>query len=198
MLKILGTQLRKPSGFYGNLVSKMMEFRNKAVYEAIINELNIQTDENIYEIGYGPGFGVHLIAEKYSCNISGIDFSALMYNKAFKKNNSFIMEGKVNLSYGDLLKAETANEKYNKIFCVNVIYFWIDLNQVFTKIHSMLENDGVFLIYMEHKDSLASLKFTEDFCKYSIENVESELIKTGFTRVEHKNIAKGYIVKAIK
>lgn len=197
-MKGLGKQLRKPSGFFGKLVSKMMDIRNRGFYERIISELDIKSGDKIYEIGYGPGLGINLIANsRTNCSIYGIDFSELMYRKATKRNKKFINNGVVNLRYGDLLTADTGNEKYDRIYCVNVIYFWTDLNIVFEKIYSMLNDGGVYCIFMTHKKDFEKPAFTEDFCKYSIEEVESALKKAGFKSIEYK-FDKGYYIKSKK
>jgi cyclopropane fatty-acyl-phospholipid synthase-like methyltransferase len=198
MLKTLGKQLRQPSGIFGRFVAKMMDIRNRKFYEKTIAELNIKKGDKIYEIGYGPGLGVNLIATKTpDCSISGIDFSELMHSKATKRNKKFIDSGRVNLRFGDLLTADNGNEKYDKIFCVNVIYFWSDLNRVFEKIYSMLNNDGTYCIFMTPAKDFEKLKFAKDFLKYPIEEVESELKKVGFKNVESK-LDNGYYIKSKK
>jgi ubiquinone/menaquinone biosynthesis C-methylase UbiE len=198
MFKVLGKQLRKPSGLFGRFVSKMMDIRNREFYKKTIIELDIKSGDKVYEIGFGPGLGVSLIANStIDCSISGIDFSELMYNKARIRNRKFIDEGIVNLRHGDLLTVDIDTEKYDKIFCVNVIYFWNDLNKVFDKIYSMLNNGGMYCIFMTQEKEIEKLKFAKDFCKYSIEQVESELKKVGFKRVEYK-LDNGYYIKSIK
>jgi len=201
MLESLGRQLRKPSGFYGRLVSRMMNKRNKIAYERIIRELDIKNGDKVFEIGYGPGLGISLIANTFSdCSVSGIDFSELMHQEANKLNKKFIDGGNVHLQFGDFLKQEPEIEKYDKVFCLNVIYFWSDLHLAFSKTYSLLNNGGMFCIFMTHKDQLEASSFTnlaKDFNKYSIETVESELMNTGFQSVEY-NMDKGYFIKAIK
>jgi ubiquinone/menaquinone biosynthesis C-methylase UbiE len=198
MFKTLGEQFRKPSGFVGKLVSKIMEMRNNEFYVKTIKELDIKNGEKIFEIGYGPGFGINLIANNMpNCMISGIDYSDLMYRKAIKRNKKFIESRVVSLKYGDLLTVELDHEKYDKVFCINVIYFWSDLSRVFQKIHSMMNKDGIYCIFMTPEKEFKKLKFTKNFCKYSIEKVESELKKAGFKNVEYK-LDKGYYIKAKK
>jgi cyclopropane fatty-acyl-phospholipid synthase-like methyltransferase len=198
MFRALGKQLRQPSGLFGRLVSIMMDRRNRAFYETIIKELDLKSGDRIYEIGYGPGLGINLIANRITgCSIEGIDFSELMYNQAAKRNRKFVDAGIVNLRFGDLLTSAVDNEQYDKIFCVNVIYFWSDLAVVFDKIYSMLYDSGRFCIFMTPAKDFEKLKFAEDFFKYSIETVESELKQAGFKSVEYK-LDKGYYIKAIK
>lgn len=92
MLKTLGKQFRKPSGFFGRLVSKIMNIRNRGFYKKIIVELDIKSGDKIFEIGYGSGLGISLIANSsIDCSIKGIDFSELMYNKS-KNLKSYILQ----------------------------------------------------------------------------------------------------------
>jgi cyclopropane fatty-acyl-phospholipid synthase-like methyltransferase len=198
MLKSLGKQLRKPSGMFGKLVSLLLQVRNKQFYIKIIRDLELKKGDKIFEIGYGPGAGIHMITKNTKdCVIHGIDFSELMYNQAVKRNKKFIDTGNVKLSFGDFLALTPELEKYHKIFCVNVIYFWSDLNFVFKKIHAMLEKDGIFCIYMAHAKDLDKNKFTSEFNKYSIEKVVDELKLAGFLKVSF-DFVPGYYIKAIK
>lgn len=197
MLEALGQQLRKPSGLFGRVVSRMMDARNRNFYLRIISEMRIQNGDRVYEIGYGPGLGVHMIASKISdCTISGIDFSELMVKMASKRNKRFIEEGRVSLKYGDLLTADTTAERYDKIFCVNVIYFWKDLKPVFQKIHSMLSGEGSFYIFMTPAKDLDG-GFAVEFNKYPIEEVVAALKESGFKNVRYK-LEDGYYIRSNK
>jgi ubiquinone/menaquinone biosynthesis C-methylase UbiE len=198
MPSALAKQLRKPSGFFGKIVAKMMEFRNRNSYKEIIRKLSPGPGDHILEIGYGPGLGIYQIASSYpDCRINGIDYSELMFAKASLRNKKFIENGIVNLKHGDFLTLDPGKDQFDKIFCVNVIYFWNDLNVAFTKILNMLAEKGAFLIYMEHMDNLEKTKLLGDFCKYPIEKVEAELKLAGFTEIEY-NLAGGYFITAKK
>lgn len=198
MFKALGRQLRRPSGFLGEIVAKMMDRRNKEFYEKIIFELDVKKDDKLFEIGYGPGLGIKLITSKnIDCTINGLDYSELMLRKATQRNQKFVDSGVVRLKYGDFLVMDFDNERYDKIYCVNVIYFWSDLSKAFSKIYAMLNSGGRYCIFMSHEKEFEKAKFAEDFCKYSIDEVESELKRIGFTSVEYV-FDNGYFIKAFK
>ena len=105
--------------------------------------------------------------------------------------------GMVNLKHGEVLTMEPGTDKFDKIFCVNVIYFWKDLDQAFTRIFNMIGKKGEFLIYMDHMESIEKVKFLADFCKYPVEEVESKLKNAGFTEIEY-TFDKGYFISARK
>ena len=62
-----------------------------------------------------------------SCTVYGIDFSKLMYKKAQALNHKYIDEGRVTLLYGDFVASDIGSDGFDKIFCINVVYFWNNL-----------------------------------------------------------------------
>ncbi len=200
MLRSLGMQLRKPSGFFGKIVSAMMIKWNRNRYEILINDLKIQPNDKLLEIGYGPGLGINLISKEHkSCQVYGIDFSELMYLKATKRNKQFVDSNRVKLMFGDFLETEIGIKEFDKVFCLNVIYFWDNLQKPFEKVSSLLKNDGLFYIYMDSKEDLAKVSFADDdiFNKYTIEQVVDALKLFGFREIDYF-FDKGYFVKAKK
>jgi SAM-dependent methyltransferase len=172
---------------------------NRDKYETLIKEMNIQSDEKLLEIGYGPGLGIHMITRLCdSCTVHGIDFSKLMYKKASNYNHSTINKGKVHLQYGDYLNISIGQNQYDKIFCLNVIYFWDELNKPFEKTLSLLKTNGVFYIYMVNADFLIKKKTPDNvFNKYSVGEVITSLKSAGFSKIEHF-FKKGYYIMAQK
>ena len=63
-LKSLAVQLRKPEGSLGIEVGRMMNKRNKLMNLATIDQLEIQPNDKILEIGMGNGFFVKYILKK--------------------------------------------------------------------------------------------------------------------------------------
>ena len=133
MLKeIIASQFKKPAGLFGIFTSNMMIKGNRNKYDTLIKDLNIKVNDKILEIGYGPGIGINAIAGKCnSCIIHGVDFSKLMYKRATKLNRKYIDEKRAKLLLGDFLTAKIDTGDYDIIFCLNVVYFWDDLQQPF-------------------------------------------------------------------
>jgi hypothetical protein len=82
------------------------------------------------------------------------------------------------------------------VFCLNVVYFWSELNEPFKKILSLLKKGGSFYIYMADKDALKKAPDSV-FNKYSIEQVVESLKSARFSQVENY-FDKGYYIKAKK
>lgn len=200
MLRSLGLQLRKPSGFFGKIVSAMMIKWNRNCYERLIGDLKIEPNDKLLEIGYGPGIGINLILNSYdSCSIFGIDYAELMYQKATKRNKQFVNSNRAKLMFGDFLETEIDIRDFDKVFCLNVVYFWDNLQKPFGKVNSLLKDNGLFCIYMDSKEDLSKVTFATDdiFNKYTIEQVQDALRLVGFKEVDYF-FDNGYFVKAKK
>jgi len=188
MLKqFIASQFKKPRGPFGIFTSNLMVKANEMNYETMIEVLAPEPQEKLLEIGYGPGAGIKMIADFCpGCTIDGIDFSNLMYKRARKFNKRYIEEGRVSLRYGDFLQFALPNNHYDKIFCLNVIYFWDELNAPFTKAYSLLKEDGFFDIYMADRKFLAEQKTPDSvFNKYSVDEVMEALKSVGFNKLDH-------------
>lgn len=168
-------------------------------YDAIIDILEINDHDTIFEIGYGHGLGIKKILDIKNCFISGIDFSKLMYDEASKQNSKQIQQNRVKLYFGDILNFNLGENKYDKIFCINVIYFWDNLEKPFSAIRTALKKDGSFCFYMQHFDKLYLQKYANStvFNLYSIDHVLSTLFAIGFIKAEY-HYDKGYFVTCKK
>lgn len=195
--KYLSSQFKKPRGLLGLITSHWMVLGNRKNYTILLKILDVQPNDKVLEIGYGPGIGVELLAQQCAtCTIYGIDFSKLMYKKATARNTSFIAANRVKLVWGNFIGVDMNEGRYNRIFCLNVIYFWVDLQKPFLKIYSLLKENGRFCIYMAHPDSIKKLKLsTEIFNIYSIEEVVEALTKAGFSNITYQ-FSNGYYITA--
>jgi cyclopropane fatty-acyl-phospholipid synthase-like methyltransferase len=188
MLKeFFASQLKKPRGPFGILASKLMIRNNQKNYETMLKNLDLQPHDKVFEIGYGPGAGIKMVAESCpTCTVDGIDFSALMYKTASKYNKEYIDNRRVSLSHGDFLQVPLSQNKYDKVFCLNVIYFWNELSTPFKRVFSLLDDRGSFHIYMAGKSFLTKRKFPDSvFNKYSIDEVTDMMKSVGFKSVLH-------------
>ena len=197
--KFIASQFKKPTGLVGIWASNLMVKGNKSNYDKLIEDMDLQPHDKLLEIGYGPGTGINTIAQRCpTCIIHGIDFSPLMYKRASKYNKAYIDKGTMLLQHGDFQQMPAADHDYDKIFCLNVVYFWNDLRQPFGKVYSLQKKGGSFHIYMADKNALIKKRAPDSvFNKYSIEEVVEALKSAGFENVEHYS-EKGHYIKALK
>lgn len=199
MLRQIGNQFRKPSGFLGRIISFLMKKGNVHAYLKIIPLLNIKKGDHILEIGYGHGIGIEMISKNHDCIVTGVDFSELMFHESQTRNKKHIQENKVKLDYGDYLELPFPPESFDQIFFINVIYFWDNIQAAFQKIKKELKPNGSFCFYMVKPEDLRKMKFTLDdiFHKYEIDFVVKELEQAGFKNIEYQ-FDIGYFVKCTK
>lgn len=200
MLRIIEKQFRKPSGLLGKIVSIIMQKGYGKAYNRIIDSLEIKEKEHVFEIGYGHGLGIKKILANTNCFVSGIDYSKLMNKLATKRNKKNVNNGKVKLYYGDFLDYEMKPDLYDKIYFLNVIYFWDKLEVPFSKINVGLKEKGIFSFYMDHPDELSRQGFMKEdlFNKYTIDEVIEKLKTSGFNKIDYQQDKMGYFVKCMK
>ena len=199
MLNFYANQLKRPKGLLGRVVSRLMINGNSHAYSVLIPELEIGKNERILEIGYGPGAGINRILSGYDCFVTGIDFSELMYREAVARNKKHIENKKAELFHSDFLTHEMIPDQFDKIFCINVVYFWMNPCEPFSKIRKGLKKGGMFCLYMETPDGLGKYPFTHNdiFNKYTIEQVVECLKSVGFIDINYKTV-RGYSIKCRK
>lgn len=197
--RLIGKQFRRPSGLCGMIVSKIMKKGNLCEYEKLLPKLEIKDDDRILEIGFGHGLGLNMICSGHDCFVKGIDFSRLMLNESASRNKKHIKNNKLILDYGDYLQHEYPPESFDKIYFINVIYFWSDLEKPFKKIFYELKHPGRVCLFMARHDHLNDYKFTKEdiFNKYSIEYVCEELTKAGFKNITYTT-DNGYYISCEK
>jgi ubiquinone/menaquinone biosynthesis C-methylase UbiE len=195
----ISKQFRRPTGFLGKIISRVMVKGNSPVYDKIIRELDIKPYDRILEIGYGPGIGVHRIASAHDCLVTGIDFSELMFREASRRNKKNIASEKVELILGNYLASDMGSNRFDKVFCTNVIYFWDKPEVPFAKVLLNLKAGGMFYIFMVHPGYLEKNKFAKHsiFNKYSVDQVMGFLILAGFQDVGY-TFDKGYVIHGRK
>ena len=82
----IARQFRKPTGFFGSLVGKLMAKGNLPAIIETTARLELVDTDTVLEIGYGPGLGIsQILSTNLKCTMKGIDFSEQMYKTAFKK-----------------------------------------------------------------------------------------------------------------
>lgn len=86
--------------------------------------LDVRADDNLLEIGSGPGFSVAEIGAKLSTgHLMAIDRSSKAVSRARTRTASFLDRGVVSIEQMELKDAGSLNRRYDKIFAINVRSF---------------------------------------------------------------------------
>ena len=178
--KYIARQFGNPTGFGGKISTLIMNCLNKKLYKTVIENLNIQPTDTILDIGFGNGYLVRRISNENLQKICGIDISSDMLKVASKKSKKKIEQGKVELLLADVQNLPFENALIDKIYTINTVYFWQDIDSGFAEIKRVLKPNGVFLNVIYLKNWLDKLPITQyGFSKYTAEQIEKITIKNG-------------------
>lgn len=160
--KTIAKQLRRPSGILANAVGNQMNETNRFLYDFTIKEMRLTDNESILEIGFGNGkFFDKIFSSANNLKISGLDFSPEMVKVAASSNPSTLKSGKLTLCLGSSDKIPFPDNSFDKVFCINVIYFWEDPAGHLKEIYRVLKHGGTFYTSIRTKESMVQMPFSK-------------------------------------
>jgi len=192
IIKFVGTKCGNPQGIAGRLLTRFMNILNQKQYRAVLDNINLEPDDVVLDIGFGNGYLINKLLKKdIQIKICGIDISNDMVNNVSKKYKRFIDDGYLNLHLENIAKTSFENETYNKIYTVNTMYFWNELEKCFSEIKRILKPDGIFLNAVYTREFLDKIVYTKyGYNKYSIDDVIKITENNGMTIVKLVEIKK--------
>ena len=115
-----------------------------------VEQLDVQPDDRILEIGSGHGFAAALICERLTTgHLTAIDRSEKMNAIATKRNQACIDGGRAVFQTVAFEEADFDAGAFDKIFAFNVNDFWTEPGKGLDKIKRWLAPGGTFhLFYM--------------------------------------------------
>ena len=178
-------QLRQPSGLLARRVGNKMNETNAPLYDFALREMNLADGDQLLEIGFGNGnFFKTLFAAANNLRISGLDFSKDMVQAALENNEARIKSGDLSLSLGSSDGMLFADATFDKIFCINVIYFWETAAEHLKEIQRVLKPGGRFYAIIRSKETLQMMPFTQfGFKLYEVEEWCNILQENGFSNL---------------
>ncbi len=181
-LKEVAAQLRKPNGEFGREVADKMNESNQQMNLKTIELLDIKPQETILEVGMANGAYTQTILEKAaSVKYIGIDYSSDMVELALRNNNTHLENKGAEFFLGDIINLPVSSNSVDKLFTVNTIYFWGDLDKSLLEGHRVLKTNGLFAITIRPEGCLRKYPSTKyNFKHFSTEDIENLFIKHGF------------------
>jgi SAM-dependent methyltransferase len=123
--RLIGQQIRKPSGFLGSLLGHIMAADHKELTDWTLDQLQIKNNDFVLDIGCGSGLAIEklniIVTHGY---IVGIDYSPTMLRQAAKRNRLVISKGKTMLCYGNVSTLPFTDASFDKVCAIETFYFW--------------------------------------------------------------------------
>lgn len=184
--KEIAEQLRQPNGVFAIQVGEKMNESNLQMNIQTIENLDLQPRNNVLEIGMGNGFFVkNLFNIENSITYTGCDFSEEMVMASTCQNHDFVNIKKVNFYNANANNLPFANNTFDIIFSINTIYFWTNLEEVFSEIERVLKDNGKFILTLRPKHIMQNMPFTKyGFTTFSKNEIIEIVEKFGFSMIE--------------
>uniref|UniRef100_A0A914WSW5 Methionine--tRNA ligase, mitochondrial n=1 Tax=Plectus sambesii TaxID=2011161 RepID=A0A914WSW5_9BILA len=146
-LQDIAAQMARPmKGMTGAVMCGVLARRNELLEKKAAELLDIQADQKILEIGYGPGVGIQSAYERVkggSGHIFGVERSLYMHNRARKKFALEIAEDKnIHFECADVVHMPFPNDFFDGIFHCNCYYYWPDMHRATFEIFRILKPGG--------------------------------------------------------
>ena len=179
--KMMAKQLRRPSGIMGDKVGNMMNKANEFLYDFTLDVMQPSPNQSILEIGFGNGkFFNKIFSTAEMLKVTGLDYSETMYNRAKENNTASVENGNLSLYFGSSAAMPFPDKHFDKIFCINVIYFWDEPPQHLKEIYRVLKPGGKFYATVRTKESMLKMPFTRyGFTFYETDRWKAQLANAG-------------------
>ncbi|MEN8245945.1 MAG: methyltransferase domain-containing protein [Thermodesulfobacteriota bacterium] len=185
----IAKQLSRPTGFLGNLIGIGMKIGNRSLNEWTIEQLNLNPSDRVLEVGFGPGLSIKLVAENVPGGwVAGIDCSQTMLDQANRRNAAAIESGRIELKHGDVSSLPYDNDAFDKVFAVQVLYFWEEPLVILSELKRVLKPGGKIALSILDKKDLERKQITQTgvFNLYSVEEIVELFSQAGFSDVHYK------------
>lgn len=196
----LAQQARRPSGLLGRLFGMGMGRMNQGVNDWVISLLDIQPDNDVLEIGFGPGRAIQQVERLLTVGKAyGVDMSATMVEQATKLNRQAVDLGRVDLRLGEAAQLPFAASSFDRIFCVNVIYFWPAPERELAELFRVSRPGAKVAIYAGDREQMAGVPMTRTglFQLFALSDIARLLEGVGFSdcKIYESAISQGPISK---
>lgn len=159
--RMMARQLRKPSGSIGIKVGDMMNKANGRLYDLLLPVMNPVSGQSLLEIGFGNGkMFSRVYAAAKGLKLTGLDFSSGMVAAAKENNLDLLQEGGLNIYQGSSDNMPFEKGSFDKIYCINVIYFWDEPARHLAEIMRVLKPGGRFYAVIRTKETMEKMPFT--------------------------------------
>ena len=158
----LAEQLGLPSGWFGQLLLRLLNRRNALMNDLVLSELQLQSGSRILEIGFGGGDLISkLVKTGLPAQIVGVERSPDALKVCQDRFQRLIQQGAIEIHLADAAALPFSDRSFNQICTVNTLYFWSDAPQVLMECHRVLIPGSTLVIGYTSKTYLERQKLSQ-------------------------------------
>ena len=177
---LVARQLSLPEGPGGLAVAAAMRLVNWLPNKRAIEALDIGADDDVLEIGFGPGHALKRLCELTpSGTVTGVDRSLTMFREAATRNQRALAAGRLSLSCSSCERLPLKEELMDHILAVNVLYFISSLGTALSEARRVLRPGGSMAVYVTDRSSMNWLQFVGRETLHSFDIVELRQLLRG-------------------
>jgi SAM-dependent methyltransferase len=138
-------QFGRPTGLPGRMAGWVMAHRssNRRRNAWAVSLLDVQRDDRVLEIGFGPGVAIRELARLAGDGyVYGLDHSEVMVRQAARRNAEGVRRGRVDVRLGSLERLPAFDLPFDKILAVNVVQFCDEPVELLRELRRVLRSGG--------------------------------------------------------
>ena len=140
-------QLGNPEGDVGIAIGERISRINAQVNDAVFRMLAVEEGMSLLEIGFGNGkLLATLMQHAEGLTYTGIDISATMLAEAVRNNPRFVAAGRATFHIANAEAIPFPDASFDRVFAVNVIYFWPDPEVALREVRRVLRPNGTAIV----------------------------------------------------
>lgn len=140
---LLSRTFGQPSGLFGRLGGFIMSRENRQMARRAIRVLHVRPDDQVLEVGCGPGVAIRLLLRSAPGVIAvGIDPSEEMLEQARARNATAVRAGRVLLRQAPAEELPFDDAAFDRAFAIRSMSLWSDSRAGLRELRRVLKPQG--------------------------------------------------------
>lgn len=145
--RAINRQAASPSGWFGRVLGFIWPREHRRLNAEVLDAADVREGQRVLEIGSGTGHALRQVARRTAGgHVVGVDISELMAGLARRRNSPAVERGQIDVRTGDIETLDLDGATFDRIFSVNCIYFWRDVDAVLAKLVRALSPGGKLVL----------------------------------------------------
>ena len=164
------------------LASPMAAIKDEQMNHFAVEQLGMQPEDQVLEIGFGHGHAIRLIAERADKGlVAGIDSSDAMVRHAAKRNRELIKAGRIELWQGSVSSIPYEYARFNKVLAVGNYQHWPQAEFNLGEVQRVIRPGGLLALCLRMQKPLM---LASGFKREEVEEVAGLVRWVGFQDVK--------------